>query len=116
MDFKKTGSLPDKRGLPVKTLDFKNRNQNFELGGKVKIKNKFWTFHDKSFILLNHHSMNQTSSTKKNPKDFINVTVVRANHELVKAHLESLGDGRDIGKFYDIAAMEKLAKEKSTKK
>ena len=52
----------------------------------------------------------------KNPKDYINVSVFRANHQMVKDHLEMLGDGQDIGKFYDKAAMEKLEKEKLKKK
>jgi hypothetical protein len=59
--------------------------------------------------------MTAANSQKRNPKDYINVTVIRSNHELIKSHLESLGDGRDIGKFYDAAAMEKLKKERKKK-
>ncbi len=49
----------------------------------------------------------------RNPKDYINVTVLRANHECIKKYLEEQGEGKDIGKFYDLAAMEKMKKEKS---
>lgn len=51
----------------------------------------------------------------RNPKDYINVSVLRSNQELVKQYLEKEGIGADVGKFYDKAAMEKLNKLKSNK-
>jgi len=60
--------------------------------------------------------MTDTNSSEKIPKDYINVAVIRTNHALVKSFLDEDGKGRDIGKFYDAAAMEKLQKEKSKKK
>lgn len=60
--------------------------------------------------------MSNTSSSKQNPKDFINVTVLREHHTEVKNYLKEIGDGTDIGKFYDKAAIEKLKiiKEKNS--
>lgn len=56
------------------------------------------------------------NKTKRNPNDYINVSVLRINHESIKKHLESKKTGEDIGKFYDLAAIEKMQKEKSKTK
>lgn len=51
----------------------------------------------------------------RNPKDYINVSVLRCDHELIKQHLDEKKTGEDIGKFYNTAAIEKMQKEKKTK-
>ena len=56
--------------------------------------------------------MTTASSEKRNPKDYINITVVRSNHEQIKNYLDEEGVGGDIGKFYDKAAMDRLQRLK----
>jgi hypothetical protein len=46
------------------------------------------------------------------PSEYITVSVRRINHTEIKKYLEEIGDGTDIGKFYDKAAIDRLHKLK----
>lgn len=53
---------------------------------------------------------------KRNPSDFINVCVKKANHEKIKFYLENESPtGGLVGAFYDKAGIEKLEKLKKEK-
>lgn len=52
--------------------------------------------------------MTSNTAAKRNPDDFITVTVLRSVHAEIKKYLEELNEGGDIGKFYDAAGVEKL--------
>jgi hypothetical protein len=60
-----------------------------------------------------HYPMSETTASKRNPQDYITVTVLRSCHEEIKKYLSQEGHGGDIGKFYDKAATERLHKLKT---
>ena len=57
--------------------------------------------------------MSETTTEKRNHKDYITVTVLRVTHSEIKKYLEEESEGGDIGKFYDKAAADRLHKLKT---
>lgn len=49
-----------------------------------------------------------SEKTTNNNPDYIRIAVLRTTHFEIKKYLEEQGDGGDIGKFFDKAALDRL--------